>query len=87
MTRYGYPMTMKQVRIAELKARLSEYVHILRRGRSDMRECSGGSSGVQSSPGVCDADRKFRAAMATAFLFLSGWMTYKSYRGTISPSA
>ena len=32
MTNYGYNMVMKQVRIAELKARLSEYLHEVRRG-------------------------------------------------------
>lgn len=32
MTRYGYNVVMKQVRIAELKARLSEYLHAVRKG-------------------------------------------------------
>jgi prevent-host-death family protein len=34
MTIYGYNVTMKQARIAELKARLSEYLRIVRRGES-----------------------------------------------------
>jgi len=34
MTIYGYDMTMKQVRIAELKARLSEYLRAVRRGET-----------------------------------------------------
>lgn len=34
MTNYDYLMTMTQVRIAELKARLSEYLRSVRRGRS-----------------------------------------------------
>ncbi len=34
MTSYSYNVTMKQVRIAELKARLSEYLHIVRRGET-----------------------------------------------------
>lgn len=32
MTTYGYDMVMKQVRIADLKARLSEYLGTVRRG-------------------------------------------------------
>lgn len=34
MTYYGYDMVMKQVRIAELKAKLSEYLHAVRRGET-----------------------------------------------------
>jgi prevent-host-death family protein len=34
MTSYDYLMTMIEVRIAELKARLSEYLRNVRRGRS-----------------------------------------------------
>src|SRR6266446_2602690 len=34
MTIYGYSMVMKQVRIAELKARLSEYLRAVRRGET-----------------------------------------------------
>ncbi|UCF20052.1 MAG: type II toxin-antitoxin system prevent-host-death family antitoxin [Gemmatimonadota bacterium] len=34
MTSYDYLMTMIEVRIAELKARLSEYLRSVRRGRS-----------------------------------------------------
>jgi prevent-host-death family protein len=34
MTIYGHNMTMKQVRIAELKARLSEYLRAVRRGET-----------------------------------------------------
>ena len=34
MTRYGHNMTMKTVRIAELKARLSEYLRVVRRGET-----------------------------------------------------
>jgi prevent-host-death family protein len=34
MTNYGYDMVMKQVRIAELKARLSEYLRSVRRGET-----------------------------------------------------
>ena len=34
MTSYDYVMTMTQVGIAELKARLSEYLRSVRRGRS-----------------------------------------------------
>lgn len=34
MTIHDYVMTMTQVRIAELKARLSEYLRSVRRGRS-----------------------------------------------------
>lgn len=34
MTIYGYDMVMKQVRIAELKARLSEYLRAVRRGET-----------------------------------------------------
>ncbi len=34
MARYGYHVTMKQVRISELKARLSEYLRIVRRGET-----------------------------------------------------
>jgi prevent-host-death family protein len=32
MTIYGYHVVMKQVRVAELKARLSEYLRAVRRG-------------------------------------------------------
>ena len=34
MTTYGHNMTMKTVRIAELKARLSEYLRAVRRGET-----------------------------------------------------
>jgi prevent-host-death family protein len=34
MTIYGHNMTMKAVRIAELKARLSEYLRVVRRGET-----------------------------------------------------
>jgi prevent-host-death family protein len=34
MTRYGHNVTMKTVRIAELKARLSEYLRAVRRGET-----------------------------------------------------
>jgi prevent-host-death family protein len=34
MTIYGHNMTMRQVRIAELKARLSEYLRAVRRGET-----------------------------------------------------
>jgi len=34
MTTYGYHMVMRQVRIAELKARLSEYLRAVRRGET-----------------------------------------------------
>ena len=34
MTKYGYNMAMKQARIAELKARLSEYLRTVRRGET-----------------------------------------------------
>lgn len=34
MTSYGYHIVMKQVRIAELKARLSEYLRAVRRGET-----------------------------------------------------
>ena len=34
MTTYGYDMVMKQVRIADLKARLSEYLRAVRRGET-----------------------------------------------------
>jgi antitoxin (DNA-binding transcriptional repressor) of toxin-antitoxin stability system len=34
MTRSSYNMVMKQVRIAQLKARLSEYLHTVRRGET-----------------------------------------------------
>jgi len=34
MTISGYDMTMRQVRIAELKARLSEYLRAVRRGET-----------------------------------------------------
>jgi prevent-host-death family protein len=34
MTIYGYDMVMKQARIAELKARLSEYLRSVRRGET-----------------------------------------------------
>jgi prevent-host-death family protein len=34
MTTYGHNKTMKQVRIAELKARLSEYLRAVRRGET-----------------------------------------------------
>lgn len=34
VTSYGYDMTMKQVRIAELKARLSEHLRAVRRGQT-----------------------------------------------------
>lgn len=34
MTSSGYDMAMKQVRIAELKARLSEYLRAVRRGET-----------------------------------------------------
>jgi prevent-host-death family protein len=34
MTTYGYYMVMTQVRIAELKARLSEYLRAVRRGET-----------------------------------------------------
>lgn len=33
MTTYDHVMTMTTVKIAELKARLSEYLHLVRRGR------------------------------------------------------
>ncbi len=34
MTIYGYNMVMKQVKTAELKAKLSEYLRLVRRGES-----------------------------------------------------
>ena len=34
MTSYGYDIVMKQVRIAELKAKLSEYLRAVRRGET-----------------------------------------------------
>jgi prevent-host-death family protein len=34
MTKYGYHMVMKHARIAELKARLSEYLRTVRRGET-----------------------------------------------------
>ncbi len=34
LTRIGYHMVMRQVKIAELKARLSEYLRAVRRGHS-----------------------------------------------------
>jgi prevent-host-death family protein len=34
MTRYGYNVVMKQARIAELKARLSDYIRAVRRGET-----------------------------------------------------
>ena len=34
MTSYGHNMTMRQVRIAELKSRLSEYLRAVRRGET-----------------------------------------------------
>lgn len=34
MTTYGYHMVMRQVRIAQLKARLSEYLRDVRRGET-----------------------------------------------------
>ena len=34
MTRYGYNVVMKQARIAELKARLSEYLRTVRSGET-----------------------------------------------------
>jgi prevent-host-death family protein len=34
MTNYGYDIVMKRVRIADLKARLSEYLRTVRRGET-----------------------------------------------------
>jgi antitoxin (DNA-binding transcriptional repressor) of toxin-antitoxin stability system len=34
LTRFGYPVTMSEVRIADLKSRLSEHLRKVRRGRS-----------------------------------------------------